>query len=239
MKINPLKDAGPKGNMSIFGGRPGRARRASMTRTKIRTRREAVGHPARGQRPAEAAGGFGPRLRHARLVKGLTLKEVANSAGCSESLVSKLDHGKASPSISMLHRIVAALGINIAALFDGEGPADDVVFRAGAHPILGVQHRRARGQVRLERLIPHAPNRLLQCNIHIVPAGAGTDGYFTHEGEETGYVLEGEIELTVGERTRRLKAGDSFVFRSELFHSYRNPGKALARVLWVNTPPTF
>ena len=51
--------------------------------------------------------------------------------------------------------------------------------------------------------------------------------------------LEGEFELTVDGTTYSLKAGDSFFFRSELPHSYRNPGAIEARVLWVNAPPTF
>lgn len=43
------------------------------------------------------------RLRHARKVAGLTLKQVAVAAGCSESLISKLENDAASPSLAMLH----------------------------------------------------------------------------------------------------------------------------------------
>jgi uncharacterized cupin superfamily protein len=37
----------------------------------------------------------------------------------------------------------------------------------------------------------------------------------------------------------KLGAGDSFAFPSNLAHTYRNPGRKVTRVLWVNTPPTF
>ena len=40
---------------------------------------------------------LGVRLRHARKVAGLTLKQVASAAGCSESLISKLENDAASP----------------------------------------------------------------------------------------------------------------------------------------------
>lgn len=43
----------------------------------------------------EGLPGLGARLKHARLVAGLTLRQVAEQAGCSESLVSKLEHDAA------------------------------------------------------------------------------------------------------------------------------------------------
>ena len=95
------------------------------------------------------------------------------------------------------------------------------------------------GSIRLERMTPSSDGQSLEGNIHVVSPGASNGGAIDHIGEEVGFVLEGEFELTVGSTTYRLKAGDSFFFRSELPHSYRNPGKATARVLWVNSPPTF
>ena len=91
----------------------------------------------------------------------------------------------------------------------------------------------------LERLIPYAEGHLLQGNIHHIEPGGGSEGDLEHEGEDFGYVLEGEIELVVASRKYLLRAGDSFCFRSEHPHSYRNPGRQGARVLWLNTPPTF
>ena len=48
-----------------------------------------------------------------------------------------------------------------------------------------------------------------------------------------------QIELFVAGRKYQVRTGDSFCFRSEHLHSYRNPGRVVARVLWLNTPPTF
>ena len=80
---------------------------------------------------------------------------------------------------------------------------------------------------------------MLERNVHVIAPGATNGGEIGHVGEEVGYVLEGEFELTVGRTTYRLKAGASFYFRSELPHSYRNAGEAVARVLWINSPSTF
>ena len=52
-------------------------------------------------------------------------------------------------------------------------------------------------------------------------------------------MLEGQIELDVDGTRHLVGPGDSFSFRSERKHSYRNSGRGIARVLWINTPPTF
>ena len=54
-------------------------------------------------------------------------------------------------------------------------------------------------------------------------------GLLQHEGEECGYVLSGQLELTVGDTRHELNPGDSFFFLS-IPHAYRNPGKSIARV---------
>ena len=91
----------------------------------------------------------------------------------------------------------------------------------------------------MERVIPYEKGRLLQSNIHIIEPGGSSFGMISHEGEEVGYVIAGEIELFLGDNSYRLSTGDTFCFRSEIGHGYRNAGSKEARVLFVNTPPTF
>ncbi len=181
----------------------------------------------------QATSKIGKRLRARRRILHLTLREVATAVGCSESLISKIEADKASPSLSTLHKIVAALGTNMVYLFDED--AGTTVLRAGERPLIELDGQ----QVRLEQLAPDAPDRLLQANIHIIDAGGNSQGRISHEGEETGYVLQGCVELTVDSKVFQLNTGDSFVFRSELEHEYCNIGDETARILWVNTPVTF
>ena len=58
----------------------------------------------------------------------------------------------------------------------------------------------------------------------------------THQGEAVGYLVCGEIELTIDDTTYRMSAGDSFFFKACLTNSYRNVGDTEARSIWVNTP---
>lgn len=177
---------------------------------------------------------LGVRIRHARRVAGLTLTQVAAQADCSESLVSKIENGQATPSLAMLHRIAVALDTNIAALTSEGTPNQGPVLPRGTRPVI-----QTGGGIALERLVLAQRGGLLQANIHIVEPGVETDGQIVHAGEEVGYLLEGVLELRLGEDRHLLQAGDAFSFSSQTPHGYRNPGKGVARVLWVNTPATF
>lgn len=182
---------------------------------------------------------LGGRLKLARQTRGLTLKALALAADCSESLLSKIENGKASPSLPMLHRLVGVLGTNIGWMFEEADGEEGIVFRSGTRPLIGLDPLRRGEGISLERIIPYSPGHLLQCNIHHIEAGGQSAGPIQHIGEEVGYVLAGEVELIVGERTFRLMIGDSFVFNSELPHWYRNVGTERASIFWVNTPATF
>jgi transcriptional regulator with XRE-family HTH domain len=192
--------------------------------------------PVSQERPGAALGG---RLRHHRMMLGKKLKDVAEIVGCSESLLSKLENGHANPSVQMLHRIARALEINVASLFAKDDSTEGIVTRADDRPLIDTEQSRGGHGVRIQRLIPYASGHLLQGNIHIIDPGGESTGYLEHVGEEVGYVIEGEIELVVGDEAISLRAGDSFCFRSERPYRYSNPGKSVAKIVWVNTPPTF
>jgi transcriptional regulator with XRE-family HTH domain len=181
---------------------------------------------------------IGERLRSARRSRNLTLREVARRAEVSEGHLSKIETGRIAAGLPLLRRIAAGLGVNLAWLFDG-GADRGPVARAGARPVLDLDPLRGGRGLRLERLIPWSRDAALQANIHIIEPGGGGDEPISHEGEEIGFVLEGRLELRIDDETHELGPGDSFHFRSHRPHSYRNKGAGVARILWVNTPPTF
>ncbi len=178
---------------------------------------------------------LGANLKALRMIKGLKLRDLSGRVGCSESLISKIENGVALPSVTVLHKIVSALNVSMAALFADENADRGIVARGGKRPAFSID----KAGSQLERLIPAEGRHLLEGNLHILAPGGGSEGLLSHDGEEVGFVVEGELELTVGDRTYLLAAGDSFTFRSEIPHSYRNPAKKHARIVWVSTPPTF
>jgi transcriptional regulator with XRE-family HTH domain len=182
---------------------------------------------------------IGTRLRHARLMRGSRLKDVADAAGCSESLVSKIENNRIEPSLQVLHKLCVVLKIGLGELFTQQEEDAPVVTRAGQRSKIDMDPLRRGHGILMERVIPYAKGHLLQSNIHVIAPGGSSFGLISHEGEEVGYVIAGEIELFLGDRSYQLSAGDTFCFRSEIGHGYRNRGKTEARILFVNTPPTF
>jgi len=182
---------------------------------------------------------IGTRLRHARLMRGSRLKDVADAAGCSESLVSKIENNRIEPSLQVLHKLCLVLNIGLGELFTRQEEDAPVVTRAGQRSRIEMDPVRRGHGILMERIIPYAKGHLLQSNIHVVAPGGSSFGLISHEGEEVGYVIAGEIELFLGDKAYQLSAGDTFSFRSEIGHGYRNRGKTKARILFVNTPPTF
>jgi transcriptional regulator with XRE-family HTH domain len=185
----------------------------------------------------------GPRLKHARLVKSYTLKQLADIVGCSESMISKLENGKLAPSISLLHRLATALDTSIAELFlenDSAASAPGVtVFPADRRSRFQVEPRLEQSGSWFERILPIHRSGLLQANILNVPKGASTSSFVEHEGEDFGYMIEGELEVIVNQTSHFLRKGDVIYFPSSLPHGYRNVSDSTAQVLWINTPPTL
>lgn len=101
------------------------------------------GMPRTGRTAAQAASSSSDadlqisfRLKKARLARGLRLSDVAAASGCSESLISKVENGKATPSLNTLHRITKALGTTIAQLLS-DGPIfTGIVARRGERAVL-------------------------------------------------------------------------------------------------------
>ena len=189
-------------------------------------------------KPAEPAMDHevGRRLRDLRYQRELSLETVAARTDLSIGFLSQVERGLSSPSLRVLATLADVLGVGIAALF-GASPRDDGISD-------GVVTRHAqRAELKLWRtgvskqlLSPAATeSRLNLFLVHMDPGGSTGDELYTHDGEEAGLVLEGEMILTVEEETWSLKTGDSFRFTSRRPHRFSNPADdANAVVLWVN-----
>lgn len=182
---------------------------------------------------------IGVQLKHARLNRRINLRQLADDVGCTESFLSKVENDKVRPSLTMLHNIVKALGINVAKLFSEPGSPTVTVLKAGKRVTFKMEQAALGRGITLESLLPIPLSVLLEANIHHVEPGASTNGFIEHKGEEMGFVLKGTLEVTVDGRTVTVEKGDSFFFQSHLPHGYRNSGTTTAQILWVNTPQSF
>ncbi|WP_037448681.1 cupin domain-containing protein [Skermanella stibiiresistens] len=178
----------------------------------------------------------GARLRHARLLKGMRMRDLAAIVGCDESMISKIESGKVSPSLPMLGKLVTALDRDMASFFGLRIDDHKLVQKPEDRLKVFVDALRGGVGVSYERLVPAGAGNLLEANIHVVEPGGEKIDLITHQGEAVGYLVSGEIELTIDDTTFRMSAGDSFFFKAYLTNRYRNIGDTEARIVWVNTP---
>lgn len=183
----------------------------------------------------EAADGeVGPRLRQLREQKGLSARQVAGLAGVTPAYLSRLENGRVSPTVASLARLVAAMGETMATLFqEPPGPRETVVRRADRHLM------RSRG-VLDSQVTPGWTTRLEILESLVEPGQGSSETLHTHAGEEECVlVLEGDLELFVGDERFHLELGDSATFDSRTPHRWRNPSSQQSRVLWVFSPATY
>lgn len=189
-------------------------------------------------RPAEPAMdvAVGRRIRDLRRVRQFSLEAVASRTDLSIGFLSQIERGLSSPSLRVLATLADVLGVGIAALFGAspgpDGASDQVVTRGLQRPELKLW----RTGVSKQLLSPaSADNKLNLFLVHLEPGGSTGDELYTHDGEEAGLVLEGEMMLTVDSQTWSLKTGDSFRFASRRPHRFSNPAEDVKTVvLWVN-----
>jgi len=203
------------------------------TRSNGKTRAKGAAQTAN---PSSADLQIGARLKHARLLAGVRMAELAAQVGCSEGMISKIENARVVPSLPMLQRLVEALGRDMPSFFGSNPDTPGVVLRASQRPIATTDPIRKGRGVHYERLVPFGAGNLLEGNIHVVKPDGTKQDPITHQGETLGYVVQGSLELTIDGTLYLLHTGDSFFFKNHLTNSYRNPGPREARVLWVNTP---
>ena len=68
---------------------------------------------------------------------------------------------------------------------------------------------------------------------------AQTEKDLPHEGEEFGYVLQGKIELIIGNNKYKCLKGETFYFVSNKTHYIKNISEGISKLIWVSSPPNF
>jgi len=178
----------------------------------------------------------GDRLRAIRRLRRITLKTVAERAELSESFLSQVERGRANASVASLKRISAALGVNVADLFEPNGSMSRPrVLRREARPTL------AFGTLGQKFMLTPRPLEHLQVILGEFDAGGSTgDEAYTHgDSEELLVVLAGIVSLQLGTEIFELSTGDSIDYRSSTPHRLTNIGGDRAEVMWIISPPSY
>ncbi len=176
---------------------------------------------------------IGSAVRERRRRLGLTLQALAAASDLSAPFLSQLERGLTTPSITSLMGVAKALGVDIS-YFISVPHSGRVVRRAG-----DPQRIEVGSEVEYQRLSGDHEERKMEALLMVVPPGVRAPTA-RRDGEGFWYVLEGELEVRLGEADSFvLGAGDSAHFDQRHPYTMANLGPRAVRMLWVGTPALF
>jgi transcriptional regulator with XRE-family HTH domain len=178
---------------------------------------------------------IGQRLREIRTRINLSQRQLARRAGVANATISQIESGKLNPTVSMLKKVLEGIPTNLSEFFADDFEAESqVFFRADELTEI------AEGDVSFRQVGSNLHNKAIQFIRESYQPGASTGRHaITHEGEECGYILSGRLQVTVGDETAVLRAGDAYYFRSSQPHTFTNPGSEPCELITACSPPTF
>ena len=194
---------------------------------------------------------MGDHLRSARRAHGLSLRELADRLGVSPSLISQVETGRAKPSVSTLYAIASELDVSLDELLFNDPdrptlgrparrPRPDAPVAAGGGPRTPIQRADRRKSIRLasgvvwERLTTESDPAIdfLAVTYEVGGASSPEHEFQRHGGQEWGYVVSGQLGVTIGFEDFVLGPGDSIALDSTIPHRLYNVGTEPVHGIW-------
>ncbi len=172
------------------------------------------------------------RIRALREAMDLSLRDLAARSEVSAPMLSQVERGETSPTLSVAAKIAAGLDLSLSQLLRLDEGEHVVVSRAET------RRQSLRGGHQFEELTPPLPGLRADVSLHSLRPGAATGGPQDppiHEpgARETAVVLRGVLALVVDGTRHELHAGDAVTFDADLPHHFENEGEEKAEFLAV------
>ena len=178
---------------------------------------------------------LGARLRGMRESHGLSQRELARRAGVTNGMISLIEQNRSSPSVGSLKKVLDGIPVTLADFFAGDVNKGPKIFFA-ADDLLEI----AGGAVSYRQVGRDLSDKSLQMIHERYAPGADTGrAMLSHEAEECGVVIQGQMELTVGNQRKLMGPGEAYYFDSRLPHRFRNISDEDCVVISACTPPSF
>lgn len=182
---------------------------------------------------------IGESIKKYRVMRGMTLKDLAKTTNVSVSFLSQIENGKNYPSLPTAKAIADVLNISMGTLMG------EAVTQPNHNCQLIKKENRPKLEnigkgLKLEFLTLLDKNHFFDSSVHFLSEDAvWGDPPFKHEGQELIFLLKGCIELKLGNETMQMEEGDSIYIDSSIEHSFKNRQTDEAEFLCINCPPYF
>ena len=205
---------------------------------------------SQARKPSGATGStidssVGGEIREVRKARGLTLADLGERVGCSAAYLSRIERGDTRINVDLLERIGEALHVDPKWFFptrdgDGELERSYVVRAANRRPMSELYSRPFERVGFLDELISSSFDGQFYMVVTTFPPNdegeIPTDEPFVTDGEQHGIIIEGELELSLGDEVIQLAIGDGWSFPNTIPHRFRNKRETVARMFWGSTP---
>jgi transcriptional regulator with XRE-family HTH domain len=172
----------------------------------------------------------GRAVKQQREAAGFSLRMLAMRSGISPSMISDIERGTKSPTVTTMVRLAQALGVSAAALIDG-GTGHTPRIRV----LRGGEGAGGEDPAPWENLGPGIPGSRIDFVRYQIPpstvlgpATAHAPGTIEHM-----HVAAGAVRVTVGDETAELGAGDSCSCRTDAPHGVENPDPSVEALIYL------
>jgi len=177
---------------------------------------------------------FGGKLKHLRTNRGFSQTGLARLIGVTPSTISQIESNMIHPSLPALFKMAEVLEVDVGAFFrETVAERKPVVIRS-SETVKARLGELPKDAARVHRFPLPGSEPAAEVQIIEIAAGKNLNAHFSlHKGDEIGYLLDGELQCTVGSTLHAIRTGDLVYLTSELPSQWRNTGSRTARLLWL------
>lgn len=177
---------------------------------------------------------IGDRIRERRKELGLSLRDLGEATGLTASFISQVENDLTSPSISSLQRVATALRIPMFAFLENDAPQESVV-RKDRRKVMSFPE----SKLIYELLNANTGNQIATLLIRLEAGARHETQELYRPTEETMYVLQGEMEIQVSERTYHLLPGDTIYYKGPQLGWFASVGQEELQIICSMIPPAL
>ncbi len=177
---------------------------------------------------------LGMRLKELRTKCGLSQTELARMIGVTPSNISQIESNLIYPSIPALLKIAEILSVDISSFFQETAQGRKRMVFSASEAMDTKISAFSEGSIYAKLLVPADLNPKGEPYLIEIPADQTLPShFFTHKGEELGYLISGELQMRVGSETLTVRAGDVVLLESSNPSQWKSTGPEAAKLLWI------
>lgn len=177
----------------------------------------------------------GERVKQIREKRGLSLQDVSQRTDIDVSMLTQIEEGAVAPPLGTIIRLAKALEMKMGYFISGEQDRPYTIVRRRDRKVVSrYDSEKAKYYgYEYESLAPHKKDRHMEPFLVTLEAAETEEERSTHDGQEFIFVLQGQMEVRLGEEIHILDPGDAIYYDSTVPHLVKTHGKKTTKILAV------